>query len=197
MLKLFFSFTYYENIFTSVDIFLFSGVWYNATHGIRTIIGNRARIWANYETGYGGATRCIVYRHLFESRLGYTLPRISPFARFTGITYSIPIYDIPELAELRGDSYYHRLCEDRASVDPRRWKNTNNRVGADRRTRSLVNRGIRQWRTGSVRVSIFIFFFYSYLLFRLLSARFPIGCNNEFELNRIVEETRGVTRGFS
>lgn len=56
-----------------------------------------ARIWANYETGYGGATRCIVYRHLFETRL-YASSLVSPIplARFAGITYSIPIYDIPE-----------------------------------------------------------------------------------------------------
>lgn len=178
MLKLFFSFTYYENIFTSVDIFLFSGVWYNATHGIRTIIGNRARIWANYETGYGGATRCIVYRHLFESRLGYTLPRISPFARFTGITYSIPIYDIPELAELRGDSYYHRIGFARIEqvlthVDEK--IPTIVLVPIEERVLlwwgSLVNRGIRQWRTGSVRVSIFIFFFFIRICYFVCSVR--------------------------
>lgn len=34
---------------------------------------------------------------------------VSPLSRDSRITYSIPIYDIPELAELREDSYYHRI----------------------------------------------------------------------------------------
>lgn len=92
-----------------------------------------ARIWANYETGYGGATRCIVYRHLFETRPQDSairlLPRISyPFGEIRGNNlFDSHIRHPGTVRTVRGDSYYQRigfeqvLLVDEKTYEQSRW----------------------------------------------------------------------------